>query len=656
MPAVKISVIMLAGHGESDDECDSDDDSEAPSAASWNRIAHFLERGFGAAVAQSIAAGRAAVLLLPGYNSPVASLFARGLASQRLPAAALVGVGKLAEPQRSNPCIGTALTDLNRFCTHHMFLRADIDAATATDWDAGYRGSQLVDVAQTIGVVHDSFHENFRGQGVSDFADRCSLAPTIFQHERTEGGDSGCHVRSVYLAKRGSTTEGDRQDALFGRGPRKNEGKLECKGARTNYGVQRGNLRTVTHLVMVVGGGSAAQRDVLHAVRMGWSVIALKGSGGFADRIANAKLLEQQSSSPQPSGTVQLQSSESDYSSDSGSDTGEWDRRQQQLALKQESRNMKKRQRRLRAAQELDASLAEIVHCGSIDIIDLDVDHVSDVTSMCYARMHPPSTVAEGQDPVLFQAWLLYARYMRTRSKLRKSYWRMEISAQSLSLLSIAALVFDQEMNIRCLGVEPGKSAMCDISRQDMFGLSLAQCVLAVATAAATAIIALIYKLGFVQKWKEMKTACSRLRETIFRYRANSGQFRYAATRRARMAVEMAAVKSGVTATLAPDPEIEIAPAVKSATGDSAVSGSKWLRSVLADKRQRRSLLYLHDDDSALGCISPDEYVTFQLQHQSSRIKRFIAPLTFTLTGAHLLIAILMGVTTVRVCGTLRVA
>ena len=37
---------MLAGHGESDDECDSDDDSEAPSAASWNRIAHFLERAF----------------------------------------------------------------------------------------------------------------------------------------------------------------------------------------------------------------------------------------------------------------------------------------------------------------------------------------------------------------------------------------------------------------------------------------------------------------------------------------------------------------------------------------------------------------------------------------------------------------------------------
>jgi hypothetical protein len=130
------------------------------------------------------------------------------------------------------------------------------------------------------------------------------------------------------------------------------------------------------------------------------------------------------------------------------------------------------------------------------------------------------------------------------------------------------------------------------------------------------------------------------------------------------MAVEMAAIKSTVTATLHADPKCATPPPVdrspaKSAPGttagsaiqdsDSTVSGGKWLRSVLANKRQRRRILLLHDDDSALGCISPDEFVTFQLQHQSDRIKTFVAPLTFTLSGVQLIITILMGAVTVSV-------
>jgi hypothetical protein len=97
---------------------------------------------------------------------------------------------------------------------------------------------------------------------------------------------------------------------------------------------------------------------------------------------------------------------------------------------------------------------------------------------------------------------------------------------QLSSLLSIAALVFDKEMDIRCFGVEPGTSQLCDMTRLEVLGLSIAQCILAVGTVAATTIIALVHKLGYGQKWIEMKTASARLRASIFRYRANSGQFR----------------------------------------------------------------------------------------------------------------------------------
>jgi hypothetical protein len=119
--------------------------------------------------------------------------------------------------------------------------------------------------------------------------------------------------------------------------------KHRHRTARAVYGVKKGNLDNVTHMMLLINGGQTARLDVLHAVRMEWDVVVFKGSGGFADEL----VAEQER---RESAADMYEPDEEDADDLSGRQAG--------------------------IHTQLDSTMEEILEFGKVYIIDLALDSV----------------------------------------------------------------------------------------------------------------------------------------------------------------------------------------------------------------------------------------------------------------------------------------
>ena len=62
-------------------------------------------------------------------------------------------------------------------------------------------------------------------------------------------------------------------------------GSKDGANAQSIKGTQTAATPWTSHVVFVIGGGEDARVDALQAVRMGWDLIAFKGTGGLADQL-----------------------------------------------------------------------------------------------------------------------------------------------------------------------------------------------------------------------------------------------------------------------------------------------------------------------------------------------------------------------------------
>ena len=105
-----------------------------------------------------------------------------------------------------------------------------------------------------------------------------------------------------------------------------------------------------------------------------------KGSGGFADELV-----------------AERERRESTNADDAVADEDSDEERQENVETKR-----------------IDSTIDEILSFGKIYVIDLRVDNVEDVTSLCFSRMDCGSQGGAFNDPVLFDAWRSYAQFKMT--------------------------------------------------------------------------------------------------------------------------------------------------------------------------------------------------------------------------------------------------
>jgi hypothetical protein len=250
------------------------------------------------------------------------------------------------------------------------------------------------------------------------------------------------------------------------------------------YGVTRGDLPNVTYVMLLINGGRTARLDMLHAVRMGWDIIVFKGTGGFADEVANERERR----------ATQHEHAEGDI--DEGGGDGLFGEREETQAL-------------------FDSTLDEILTFGKINAINLAQDSVEDVTSLCVSRIHRVGEhVNEGGDRVLFQAWQTYAIYSKTAHELSVSHTRIEVISMVLKLATVVLLAVDTQF-----GQKAEKGGIGGGQLNFLTGFIAAGPVL------VAVLTAIKNHFSYGIKYIIMHGAAEQMRSQIFSYRSGAGKY-----------------------------------------------------------------------------------------------------------------------------------
>ncbi len=244
---------------------------------------------------------------------------------------------------------------------------------------------------------------------------------------------------------------------------------------------------------VLVGGGEIAKAEALAAVRRGWLLVVIEGTGGTADQVAARRRVLR----PRPVGSFRrLLGSRSSTAAD-------------------------------RAVPADDPDLDEIATCGSVRFF-------AGTSSTDLAR----DLAWELQDePTLKRAWLTFAGYDGLANNARKTFTRFQAAILALGIGGTFLALLDNAVEF---GSWRGDAVHWVVVAVPIL-LSL--------------LIALALRLGFGKRWVLLRGAAESVKSEIYRYRSRTGIYGDAAfdktglTRNEMLATRLNAVEDRLMQT-----------------------------------------------------------------------------------------------------------
>jgi hypothetical protein len=293
----------------------------------------------------------------------------------------------------ANPVSSTTDDGMNAICPYLSHLicvgrksDAEVQAASSNpNLSPAQAGrSKICDVAEALGLTHSAAFTNNQATG--------NLDP--LQHQPAPVTDQ----QSPPISLKGPGSQWKLQGACQEL-PVPKEGDLEVDTVPLRF---NGDMDFVSFTMVLTGGGKSAQTDVLHAVRNGWDITVLTGTGGFADVLKKQKELR---SSAALSGVPMAR----------GAGDGEEP-----------------------VQPEFDHVTEEILTYGKLNMIDIESDSVEDCTKNMVASINNnnSSMTDEDSDDILLGTWELYAIYSKSARELRELYIRCEAFITALNVLT----------------------------------------------------------------------------------------------------------------------------------------------------------------------------------------------------------------------------
>jgi len=338
-----------------------------------------------------------------------------------------------------------------------------------------------------------------------------------------------------------------------------------------------------SHVVFVIGGGEDARVDALQAVRMGWDLIAFKGTGGLAGQLVAC---------------------------------------------------MEKRADSGVATLTNDLVIDEIVTEGHIAIVDLARHTVDDVTSLVYSRLLQGRTTSGGSPGVrgssasgstsvvssgdsdsriLRQAWTTCAEYSLTAQALRRRFATFEAILMSMALWTTLIVALDSDLRYN--------SNHWSASTRQQYVDSASQAVrvfIGLLPILISVVLAVKSRFQYVAKYAALQEQAAAIVRETYHYRTNTLDYRDSTVRESRLAARL----KQIAANLLMSPAAETAVESCGTKDVIAIVDERDARGRRTKRAQRfRAVLDLDDNDNGVDDISVDEYTRLRMSRELDRYR-----------------------------------
>ena len=377
-----------------------------------------------------------------------------------------------------------------------------------------------------------------------------------------------------------------------------------------DHGVRLQDARVA---MLLVGGGESARVDVVQAVRKGWSIVVIKGSGGFADVVEQGLRTMKNGGGTLPDSAAAsppappLPEGAAADSTAAGAVA---------LASKED------------APRQRDVVLAEICQTGKLAVLDVEKDSVSDVASVICSALRPqaPQMDGDGDDGneddggkpsggklsggkkrggkaspdavILTRAWRLVAEYQATARGLRRTFTTLEAIVMALAFLTTVFVAVDSELRFN--------SDRYSLSQRTSYTNSGAKAVtffIGLSPVLISVVLSVKNRFNFLGKTVALREASALIRREIYHYRTGTAAYYHARFRQPRLANALKVITSRLLQT------------------EAATVSVTPIRGFDLSKASTKDMLALADGDDALTSMHINDYTEHRLQFQRLKFR-----------------------------------